>query len=226
MRKISKLAAKKLVQNSNRRIREANKKFEALTPSEKRVAIARDVLAQIHLKRLVPTAGVWLDAAHWRGLFTKNQVKKDAELRDILKGTKQCEGCALGGMFMCAVERADKLKLSELESGVMYNQEVENAKENGDTIDHITLDDSAISESDAFTYLGRFFSRAQLDLIESCFELNCGTSYTDVGDDFCPDEGDASERMRLVMENIVVNKGRFMPEKQPVCHWTTPGFVA
>jgi len=224
-KRITKKAAKKLVANMNRQTARDNQAFEAMTPSEKRVTIARDVLAQIRLKRLIPTTGIWLDRRNGGGIFTKGQVQRNPELKEVLKGIKQCEGCALGGMFMCAVERANALKVAELEGGRDYLEEVRTDKYYGGSGRDLSLDTDAISENDAFTYLGKFFSEDQLGLIESCFEQNGGASRSSEADNFLLGEEDPAERMRLIMENIVVNKGKFCPEKAPKIVYVTPGFV-
>jgi hypothetical protein len=194
------------VKKENRRIARENAKFEKLTAKEKRVQIARDVLAQLALKRLVPTPGVWLNGKSGEGhntLYTEKDINKDRQLQDVLKGRKTCTGCALGGMFMCAVERANELKISDLNDA-----------------------DEGIDFDDAMNYLGRFFDGKQLEMIETAFERGDGaTSAGDEALEFCENVEDASERMRLVMENIVVNGGKFVPTKRPKVTYVTPGFT-
>lgn len=203
---IKKDVAKKLVKAANRKISRANLAFQKMKPSEKRIQIARDVLAQLVSKRLMPKYGVWLAGAKNKFLFSKN-VEGDSEVKDIFAKVKQCEGCALGGMFMCAVERADKLKMNQLQDyGDSYGIN--------------------IGTGDTFSYMKKFFSKAQLEMIECAFEAGNGSvrygNYDAV--EFVRDIDEPGERMRLIMENIVVNKGTFKPAKAPVSHWTTPGF--
>lgn len=204
--RVQKEAVKKLVKKNNARITRANKAFEKMTPSEKRVQIARDVLAQLAAKRLIAESGVWLEGKDGKDLFKQSDIQKDAELSDILAKTKQCQGCALGGMFMCSVERADNLKLGKLEAV----READNC--------------NTIAENDAFSYLKKFFSENQLEMIECAFERGSGASYSRDSVDFACDVEDAQTRMRLIMENIVANKGTFRPNKAPVATWTTPGY--
>jgi hypothetical protein len=209
--------AKKLVTNYNRRVARNNKAFEALKPWEKRVAIARDVLAQIRTKRLVPTEGVWLAASHGN-LLTKALAKKNPELQEVLGKVKQCDGCALGGMFMCAVEKADQLKLDKLETVQCYNQQVKRFHE------YCELEDTIVEE-DAFRYLKKFFSVEQLNLIEATFQRNKGACFDERACLFAREETDPAERMRLIMENIIKNNGKFRIEQQPAARYVTPGFV-
>lgn len=204
--KVQKEAAKKLVKRTNARITRANKAFEKMTPAEKRVQIARDVLAQLFSKRLIAESGVWLEGKGGKDLFKKSDIQKDAELSDILANTKQCQGCALGGMFMCSVERADNLKVGKLEA----------VKESDNC--------NIIAENDAFSYLRKFFSNDQLEMIESAFEHGNGAAYHGDSAEFLYNIDDPQTRMRLIMENIVANKGTFRPSKAPVATWTTPGY--
>lgn len=76
-------------------------------------------------------------------------------------------------------------------------------------------------------------------MIETAFEMGLGATYSDqesahfcrIGDK-CDKDGecigiyidDPGTRMRLIMENIVVNRGYFNPDKKPVPVYTTPGF--
>lgn len=224
MRKVSKAVAKRLVKNENRRVREANKRFDALLPAEKRVAIARDVLAQLGSKKLVAARGTWLENANGNSLYSEADVKKNVELQSILAKTEQCEGCALGGLFLCAVRQADKLKLDELINVKDFK------KGQKDYTEDVYLDEiDQINMSDAFNYLKRFFPKAQLEMIETAFELGYGACHSDdeATNLFAVGVNDASDRMRLIMENIVSHKGKFVPSVQPVevTRWTTPGFV-
>lgn len=195
---------KKSVAKENRRIARSNKEFEKMSPSEKRVQIARDVLAQLAAKRLIATPGTWLAGRGESDLFTHEESDNDQELQKVLAKTKQCTGCALGGMFMCAVERADKLKIQDLSSEALSTRQMQT--------------------DDVFDYMKKFFSREQLEQIESAFEQGEGFAQTYDASDWLEDVEEPSERMRLIMENIVANKGKFVLSKPPVKTWTTPGY--
>ncbi len=225
MKKNTKAALKavnKSVNQHNARVRRENDKFNRLTRAEKRVAIARDVLAQMGTGRFVAEAGYWLTLpdAFYLIEATDAQKEKNTELQSILKKREQCQGCALGGMFMCAVERANKLKVRDLSTFE------EATKEDMDE-DPWYLDNLQVEGEDTLDYLKRFFSEEQLTLIESAFEQGDG-AYGKAGADFCANVLEASDRMRVIMQNIIVNKGKFCPEQTPVMVWNTwviPGFV-
>lgn len=213
-KKVAKKPLSKLVKNLNRKIARANLAFKKLKPAEKRVQIARDVLDQLASKRLIARSGHWLTIPGNVSLLDEKSAvkKKDVELQTVLSGIKTCEGCALGGMFMCAVERADKLKVSDLDGF----GEVESCQ-----------DDLMVEGDDAFKYLGQFFSKSQLEMIEAAFEMGKGSVIGNSASYFCYQILDPSDRMRVIMENIVVNKGTFCPDKKPesVIMYITPGFT-
>lgn len=212
----------KVVANRNRQVKKDNLAFEKMSPAEKRVQIARDCLQQLASKRLVATQGSWLTGVNDISLFSNKDVKKDLELQQVLLKQKKCEACALGGMFMCAVERADKLKLSKIVStkGFYYS-------------DSDQYENCSIEQSDVFSYMRKFFSKDQLELIEFTFEHGNGACYLNNDKASAAIEfsykanlsGDSQTLMKLIMENIVVNKGTFKPEKVPVQQWVTPGYV-
>lgn len=212
--KLQKEIVEKIVKTSNRNVVRNNKLFEQMTPAEKRVQIARDVLAQLASKRLVAEEGVWLSGIN-KDLFDKKDLQNDPELKTILAKVKQCQGCALGGMFMCAVEQADALKLSKLEGVKEYKEYGANAYK------HL---DSDISEDDAFSYMKKFFTKSQLEMIECAFERGEGARYSEKAINFVLEIDNPGTRMQLIMENIVANKGTFTPHKRPIAEWSTPDY--
>lgn len=210
---------KREVKNKNRRVQRENAAFASLSPAEKRMHIARDVISQLRTKRLIATPGIWLAGADGGDLMQEGEAlqKKDVELQKVLKSQMECTGCALGGMFMCAVETANKIKVKDLIDFYHPTKEEIQDGDNGPSI-------SEIDGDDAFTYLRRFFTANQLELIESAFERG-GGAHGDEAASFAADVEEAEDRMRLIMENIIVNKGRFLPEKQPELTWRTPGYL-
>lgn len=184
------------------------KPFEKQTKAEKRVTIARDVLSQLDV-RLIATEGVWVGSKDSRRLPIGKDI--NAEVCSLTRKQKKCEVCGIGALFVASVERADKLKVSALED--LRGLEMATPG-----------DFTGISESDCFDYLKRFFDDDQLDAIESAFERGEGTTHHD-SRDFAAAVDNAADRMRLIMENIVANKGRFKWHRSPVATWSTPGFT-
>ncbi len=238
---------KKAVAQYNRKVARDNKAFDALSPAEKRVFIARDVLAQLAAKKIVAETGTWVSAANSeQAVISEQAMAKDKELKEVFDSMKSCNACALGGLFVCAVKINDRLKISEME-----HVKTGRSSDDEDGVD-IPRNDStfrAIYLNDIEKYLGRFFSKNQLKLIELAFEAGDGGYDADNDDDeeavsFFSDLEDSLEedtiessygytvsvsphnRMVLIMQNIVANKGKFVPYKRPVAtlSFSMPGF--
>lgn len=78
-----------------RRIKEENAEFQAMTPAQKRVRIAKDVLEWMEVGRLVATNGEYFHLEDDSGRRRAGVVTNGFE----------CHACALGAVFACAVER-------------------------------------------------------------------------------------------------------------------------
>jgi hypothetical protein len=231
-----------LAKARKRAIARENRLFEKLSPADKRVQIARDVLSQIELKKFIPESGVWLGSGDSGGseLFSMKDVEKDAELRDVINKTEVCTGCALGGIFMCAIKRVDDLKIGQLAA---VKEAKHNVKQYGYDLEDALTHDMGPDLVDILKYMKRFFTENQLELIELAFEIGSGgissdgsaahesaRSFLVVDEDrYHDDESEGiinndSDRLRLIMENIIVNKGTFMPAQKPVAHYVTKGY--
>lgn len=213
-KRITKEAAKKAVANHNRRVRRANEAFEKLSAADKRVYIARDVLAQLRSKQIIAERGVWVGDENGSVCVIPDDTNDNAELKDVFNSMESCTACALGGLFFSTVKIADKLKVG-------------------------SISDQEIDFNDISKYLRQFFSKDQLLLIEIAFEGGSGGCSADevsnledgkaaerFFDQFhCDDEDETdSHHMRLIMENIIANKGKFVPSKRPRLTFVTPGF--
>jgi hypothetical protein len=165
--------------------RTQEKPFDKLTPAQKRVRIARDVLAQLASGKFIATQGLYVNGPEIEG------AKAKASLQTLFKKQKSCEVCALGSMFV-ALSEDEKTACTFWGFG----------------------------RDDCTDYLGKFFDQEQLDKIEDAFEEG------DVSGMPFASEAEAEDRMRLIMENIVVNGGKFDPSKQPeeTVLFVTPGF--
>jgi hypothetical protein len=202
-------------------IAKRNKAFRKAPKFRKRLIIARDVLAQQAASRLIAKAGVYLSSPVLEDL-AYDRSKINTQLQTILSNTPECRACALGGLFNCGVQIANKLTLGETSSIYNYGK---------------------LLGSDAYTYLTRFFDLNQLLLIETAFERkdmqrehrennryqiqeNGTLSYDEVetAKAFGEDVDDDADRLRLIMENIIINKGTFDPYQKPVQVWRTAGF--
>lgn len=95
----------------------------------------------------------------------------------------KCDVCGIGSLFVTAVKRADELPLHDLMSRNTRSLAVE--------------------------YLGKWFDSAALDLVEGYFERWNGIHYD--SPIFLMDS--QNKRLKMIMENIISNNGRFNPLK-------------
>lgn len=193
----------------NERVRAGNARFEAMTPSRKRIEIARDVLRQIRLGRINPQHGTYFDAT--REGPDACEVTDATQVRDLTQQIESCSACALGSVFMCAVNRADALKVGDLQG---FNASRLAARKRG----------MHFKSFDMRSYLMRFFSMDQLLLIENAFEGGDVNGLTEVqahnprvtertmravaryNERYL---GDAARCLERIMRNIEAHGGRF-----------------
>lgn len=174
-------------------IEESNKNFQNLSDAKKRVAIAKDALDQVLAKNYKVKTGQYVTF-----LGTGSPVEKSEEL-DVpvacnLQDVK-CQVCARGALFVSALRKDASIEPETLPSSdFLGNDEITETENN-------------------------YFSREQLDLIESAFE-------TDAFCDEAPEElamaavlygmslGNKDERLVAILKNIIRNKGEFViPDK-------------
>lgn len=181
------------------------------TKQQMRVAIANDVISQIKSKKLIPKPGVWicdpkmgsLDQ-HIENLIDeamddpKNDTCNFTEFnaRDFTKKVNKCEVCALGSIFVSAVNLYDDVELKDGEEATSVFE---------------TLDLSPLS---------KYFSPTSLAFIECCFEGEDSAHWCDIdgkesaiGIAYHRSFRSSKERLIAIMKNIVRNKGNFVPEQ-------------
>lgn len=183
-------------------IEQRNKAFKKLSPSKKRVAITKDVLKQLSLKRIVAKHMMYLDVKTSVPVAAAD-LNKDLSL--FLPQVKSCDACAVGSLFMCAVNQADDCKLDK-DAGL----DSFGADQNLQKLD---IGDRA------HAYLKRFFSERQLISIEDHFEQ---TKQSPLVDDWGFSStitkhptiyripGSADARMKAIMNNIIKHNGTFV----------------
>lgn len=169
--------------------------FKQLPKHEQRVAIAKDVIKQLDANIIKAINGAYLldsetDMRSWGFLSSgaMGPVK--------VSPGEPCQACALGSLFVCAVER---------EEGADYR---------GIPIKASTAQ-PLIHEN-----LAPYFDKLQLGMIEAAFERSSryvteydpdnqrlGYECVDFGDEYA----DPDTRMRAIMQNIIDNEGEFKP---------------
>lgn len=175
-------------------------KFSEMTRAEKRVAIAKDVIKSLKLKKYIAEEGLYVEFDNF------SEFKPEESVQTILRSKKApvCNVCALGACFLSMVKFENKVTVLDLEQKG-FDSHKENKK----------------SPNSAFRgRLEKYFSKKQLGIIESVFESsfsysnraglpeeisNKAASYAYVHDLY----GDDDEKLIHIMENIVKNKGTF-----------------
>jgi hypothetical protein len=196
-------------------IAKRNAAFEKLSPEKKRVQIAKDVLKALDTKAFLPRNGAFVigaDGALGAIPLIERDTPQDLQVCEAA-AFDQCRVCALGGLFVTAVQRADKLTVREL-------RKLEGYERSYNLADPLV----GLSDDSVVPYLERFFDKGQLFLIEAAFEGGRGwASAYDVDvfdlkeDDyfkakaFCGDLKTPAGRMRRIMNNIIANNGTFVP---------------
>lgn len=202
IRKIPKAKLTKL----KKRAADQERRFKKMTPAQKRVTIAKDVILALNSKLIRAAQGTYVELPS--PILRKreeivNKQNKDGfysdderDLREVLleQRNPSCSACALGAIFVSSVYRQDKATVEE-------------------AVD--------IGAYDIKEYMDGIFSEDQLTLIEHAFEkwelprsFASGHNIYDAsnwGDKFTTPH----DRMVAIMENIIKNKGTFKLPKQP-----------
>ena len=209
------------------RIKKDNAAFAKLSPAKKRVLIAEDVLAQMSTGYIKPMHETF---ATFKKHLPKN--KPELQLQEFLNQQKSCEVCGIGSLFVCAVRRFDNLVVSKVleasKEDIIAGRAMEGDDSEKDDSDYVTI-------TTVLQYLKGFFSENQLMHIEIAFESGHGyfhdrpdyldernyenfrlaETYFNESDGFLraadsESEGLSAElRMKLIMQNIIKNRGTF-----------------
>jgi hypothetical protein len=188
------------------KIDKLNEEFKKATKAQKRVMIAKDVLAQIKAERYFPKRGEWA-----RPLWSDDQKSIDIKLdpnssiKDAFKSKaiNSCKVCALGGLFMSCTNLNNNTTVGDMKTEYYIGEFVN--------------DDVKISNG-----LNRIFTQKQLMLIETYFEGGEGYFKSYSHHFSYSDEKllviffksfDDDERLKMIMQNIIDNNGTFKPKK-------------
>lgn len=190
----------------NKKIQAANAKFAKLGKAEKRVQIAKDVISSLKSRKMSASPGVYFRStkANFEKFEQLNIPSSEIEVQDVMNNVQSCEVCALGAVFVCAVKRANKLKMEEIGEHELYVK--------------FGLDSNQISP-----YIDKFFSPTQRMLIENAFEMYTVNNKIDmrISEEIFMTavkynrgfhhRTSSNMRMIRIMKNIIRNKGTFDP---------------
>jgi len=193
----------KAIKKETKAITKSNAVFNKMTPAQKRVAIAKDVLSQIRSKKITPKHLEYYQnkAAERKKLCSAiKSAEPNSELRDVLKKVPSCNVCARGAIFVSAIKLFNNFAVKKL----------------GNVDEDFPIDTDSI-----FSIGGRYFSKKQALLIEVAFEGRIDVLDYDERDALSNDQYDAAvdfyksfknakDRMVGIMKNIIKNKGEFV----------------
>lgn len=192
----------------NAQIKRNNLAFKKATKAEKKVMIAKDVLARLKTGQYKANTGNWASFHNVDNKFDEwldNNPEEASLQKEIIKG-ETCECCALGGLLASCV-------------AINNNYSVDDYLNGG--LEPTFEGDINYGESDK-TGLNKLFTQKELREIEFCFESGNGaTSYHNI---HLKDEAKREklllfsnkydyyqDLLKAIMENIVKNKGKFKP---------------
>jgi len=179
-----------ILDHQNKLQKRRNTYFNNLPADKKRVKIAKDVLVQIDLGVIVPTAGIYFDSWDLRRLGENGDIEENTELQNLLREEIiECRVCGIGSLFVCDILNRNNLKLNKQNS--YFN--------------------ILIGSSHIHKRLKGIFTSKQLDLIEKYFEnwVGCRDFFRRSN---IKDITSSEERMIIIMKNIIKNKGTFNPK--------------
>jgi len=166
--------------------------FETLSPSEKRVEIAKDVVASIRKGQYYACSGVYVHPNY------TVDCHDDEQFQNLLKNNEvTCSVCAIGACFMSLIRFTNNLTVGEYHSSSSrFGQ-----------------------DNDFRRRLEEYFPPEQLGLIEAAFEqaegfaLNMGvdSGLATKAMNFRTDEEDDEDALIRICENITENNGEFIP---------------
>jgi hypothetical protein len=172
-----------------------------LTKAEMRVAIAKDVIAQIKAKKYNPVQGcwvIWVDGPDYDDWLVDNSANCRVDVQKYTKSIKKCNVCALGSLFVSAVNKYNNVYGTYM------------------TVSTDQVFDT--SETNNRSPLLRYFTINQMRLIEYTFEGGMGAVYFDdlkqmkgKADAFYSQYPDDKDRLLAIMKNIIKNNGTFKP---------------
>lgn len=168
--------------------------FLSLPKADRRVAIAKDVIAQIRAQKYVGLQGTYVNSTKLEEILESEEVSM-TESDKIIQKLGKCQVCARGAMFLSRMKKRP---------------------ENVEQSSFVMKLDSFAEPEKEYDYE---FSGPQLDAIESAFEgIEMGELYTNEDAEyiedcisFCEGVKDDNDRLLMIMQNIIDHNGTFVP---------------
>lgn len=182
----------KLTRVQRDRVRRANERFDKMTTPQKAVAVAKDVIAQLKNKRYQATTSIYITDV------VTPEVCNSPSAAALGPKDISCKVCARGSIIVSAARLFNQCPLKSHRDNVPgpVNRW------------HSGLD----GEHRTFHQIERsIFTQEQVDMIEAAFE--CWDAKYPECRKFGEKYNNSTDRMIAIMENIVKNKGTFVPQQ-------------
>lgn len=194
-------AKKKVAKKPVKKIAKKKVVLSKLSKAEVRVLICKDVIKHVKAKRLQTTAGTYFSLYNSKPIF-----QMDNQINAQWRKASSCNVCALGGLFISAVDRFDKLKFSDLSSTEFYQNSAFRSVD--------------AEPEDIQRYLKRWFTKPQMERIESAFEgrqfINSPFGTYNPNNYFTKRFRKKPERLIAIMKHIIKDKGEVnLPVEKP-----------
>lgn len=209
-----------------REIYNRKRRWTRATDDKRRVMVAKDVLEQIAARKFEPVQRAFLIVDN-RDFY--KMERQDSIQGCLLDKATDCKGCAIGGAMMSMIRFNNHVFAHELDYFQDDTYSLDYTKKED-------LDDCGIDGRNLSKELHALFRDSQLELIELAFEWGQGTyhnSSLSYYNSFTLEEitqmkvrrsgamwkaylfgrkyDNPRERLIAIMENIIANKGTFIP---------------
>lgn len=191
---------------TEKKIKEFNKFFNSLTPEQKRIEIAKDVIVNLKSQIIIPQTGTYLGY---------NNRPKNIELNESLQKHLpliQCEVCAVGSLLISNVKYNNNFNIGD------YS----NISKIADTLLEFFDKKQLILIECAYEGFGwNEMGDEAIELDNGLFAdegedismYDITTSEIDAANEFYHNYDDTNIRLISIMQNIIDNNGEFKPEK-------------
>ncbi len=165
----------------NKEILKNNSSFQQMSKMEKRVALAKDVIASIKSKKYKVKTGYYLQLFNTKGGGIKRLSKENYEKEEI-----QCEVCAIGSLFVSNFKQNSSLKITSNDDKMINSLK-------------------GIYSENELRLLEYFFEAEDVyDIFDENVTIH-GKVY-----DFYREYMNSESRLLAMMENIISNEGNFI----------------
>lgn len=173
-----------------------SKQFENLSPAERRVAIAKDVIAQIKCGRYMPDTGIYIEPEDIPGY-------EATSIQRIFNDIGSCRVCEIGGIILSVTKFRNKLNKEDIGrvSKDLNGRKINSILKGVFTPKQLFLIECAF---EGYNSTADRYACDKMD-VENCFSEEEVSKI----DDFRAEYYDDADRMIVIMRNIIKNKGTF-----------------